>query len=200
MTTGSSPLARGGRRHHLRAARRDRLIPARAGRTPTSATVATSTPAHPRSRGADPTGVQPLVCGPGSSPLARGGPTSTLWAVWTCRAHPRSRGADPVAACTPPGPAGSSPLARGGPPGTTRTRNDPGLIPARAGRTHLSRPAPSRGRAHPRSRGADRAGTCGGSWSAGSSPLARGGLEVATVADVGLRLIPARAGRTRRRT
>ncbi len=111
----------------------------------------------------------------GSSPLARGGPSSARYAHSPPRAHPRWRGADWD---DEPGDyerMGSSPLARGGRALGRDGGVHVGLIPAGAGRTpdpHLDGVQP---RAHPRWRGAD--GALRGSWTCegGSSPLARGG-------------------------
>ena len=49
--TGSSPLTRGKRRRRHRGARRNRLIPAHAGKTTDERSPALRSPAHPRSRG-----------------------------------------------------------------------------------------------------------------------------------------------------
>ena len=68
---GSSPLARGLRRSPSCAVSAPRIIPARAGFTPTSPHLPTLTPDHPRSRGVYPRGCRPP-------------PAS--------RDHPRSRG------------------------------------------------------------------------------------------------------------
>ncbi len=52
-STGSSPLARGGRASVEAAIAKAGLIPARAGRTRLLTSVVSSTGAHPRSRGED---------------------------------------------------------------------------------------------------------------------------------------------------
>jgi len=131
---GSSPLARGGLRHLVGPLVPLGLIPARAGRTSTARPSSRRPTAHPRSRGADKTGLADSAERAGSSPLARGGPLQhgrpvrgirliPARAGRTCRsstktcvtpAHPRSRGADSIffSACSVS--AGSSPLARGG--------------------------------------------------------------------------------------
>ena len=134
-----------------------RLIPARAGRTPSTMPVSSQESAHPRSCGADVV-VHHFVAVVG----------------------------------------GSSPLVRGGPAGLDADLRVGGLIPARAGRTR--RPAPSRSSptAHPRSCGADETGQPIDWESIGSSPLVRGGLNLGVLAGTRRRLIPARAGRTRR--
>ena len=97
-----------------------------------------------------------------------------------------------------PPKAGSSPLARGGPVGTGRVRTASGLIPARAGRTCSASCGSSRSGAHPRSRGADGAAEEDTPPDEGSSPLARGGRRLRCGILDERRLIPARAGRTRR--
>mgnify|MGYP001156494844 CR=1 FL=1 len=153
--TGSSPLARGGRATRQQGQRRPRLIPARAGRTPTPRTRTTSSTAHPRSRGADvivPGAYDGVL---GSSPLARGGPLHTAHhrdgyrliparagrtpagstGSSPCRAHPRSRGADSSHASPARVRPGSSPLARGGRLASRPPHRAERLIPARAGRT-----------------------------------------------------------------
>ncbi len=73
---GSSPLARGGRRHRGRSAGGRGLIPAGAGRTHFDVTIDELMTAHPRWRGADLTDPVEPNGGSGSSPLARGGRTS----------------------------------------------------------------------------------------------------------------------------
>ena len=69
---GSSPLARGTRRAQLRFPPRARLIPARAGNTPSARTCSTCPPAHPRSRGEHRPTASAGTGSAGSSPLARG--------------------------------------------------------------------------------------------------------------------------------
>ena len=152
----------------------------------------------------------------GSSPLARG-PLTYTWpdfynggliparAGTTCvhavscmfpRAHPRSRGDHPLNRDMVYVTPGSSPLARG-PLFFRRVDNlVSGLIPARAGTTVWGGVTIRTIRAHPRSRGDHnhRAGLLFSYW--GSSPLARGPLTVASVAEMVFGLIPARAGTT----
>jgi len=92
---------------------------------------------------------------------------------------------------------GSSPLARGGPQRDAEDALDGGLIPARAGRTASRSASRSSIPAHPRSRGADARGVVVTLRHGGSSPLARGGRCDRLSGAAALRLIPARAGRTR---
>jgi len=154
VVEGSSPLARGARG--------------------TSRPSRASGPAHPRSRGAHVVLVEAAAVARGSSPLARGAPvlgvpyvrrrgliparagrTSALSPSPLCRrAHPRSRGAHcrPRWGCS--GRPGSSPLARGAHSPRIVVDPDPGLIPARAGRTACGHGRAAPRRAHPRSRGA----------------------------------------------
>ena len=155
----------------------------------------------------------------GSSPLARGLPSQRQGAdagggIIPARAgfthprarghrrlpdHPRSRGVytpPPPAQGTPPG---SSPLARGLPKNLYDQALAAGIIPARAGFTFRESGRSGGRRDHPRSRGvypisvAPRPGECG------SSPLARGLPADRSVRGLPERIIPARAGFTRRR-
>ena len=175
--TGSSPLARGLRAggHDLRPPHR--IIPARAGFTTPGPDHALRGRDHPRSRG---------VYGPTTRPSGR--------------------------------PCGSSPLARG----LRQARRDhplpPGIIPARAGFTRREDLLQGAHEDHPRSRGVYGAAV-GRRWSAldhprsrgvynkpatwtdpdlGSSPLARGLRGAPGGLRGGLRIIPVRAGFTRR--
>ena len=213
---GSSPLARG-----LRMTRRldpmDRgIIPARAGFTILRRSYRHLARDHPRSRG-----VYLRYDGKdrrhdGSSPLARGlrGGDAVVRAgrrIIPARAgftggtvehqarpgdHPRSRGVYPNASWRPSASAGSSPLARG----LRCRRRHRGracrIIPARAGFTQQPYRHLPPGRDHPRSRGVYPTLSRPNRTSGGSSPLARGLLDV--VAQVGAvgRIIPARAGFT----
>ena len=111
-------------------------------------------------------------------------------------AHPRSRGEHLPSSSSAAANAGSSPLARG-------TRAPGGgrglplrLIPARAGNTCSSPRHPRTIPAHPRSRGEHVPARTVVEIVIGSSPLARGTLAGFGVDDVGVRLIPARAGNT----
>ena len=71
---GSSPLARGKRPGESEARTWERLIPARAGKTPSIASSERTLPAHPRSRGENVFGTLDGGVDAGSSPLARGKP------------------------------------------------------------------------------------------------------------------------------
>ena len=129
---GSSPLARGLRCRCPAAARRRRIIPARAGFTTFANAAIFAQRDHPRSRGVYvPLGVD-VHPTRGSSPLARG-----------LRGR-RARRA---------GTSGSSPLARGLLMSAQAVSPHGGIIPARAGFTCLCFVRTFVRRDHPRSRG-----------------------------------------------
>ena len=91
---------------------------------------------------------------------------------------------------------GSSPLARGLRPEPRPLLRHRRIIPARAG---FTRPETADRRPqgdHPRSRGVYNGKPARTTWAGGSSPLARGLLGLATIADTQWRIIPARAGFT----
>ena len=115
---------------------------------------------------------------------------------FTPEAHPRSRGENAGVRMSDTDPAGSSPLARGKLARVGDARHVGRLIPARAGKTGRGRNAPSRDPAHPRSRGENVAYMGYTTLEEGSSPLARGKPQDACPGGRGLRLIPARAGKT----
>ena len=213
---GSSPLTRGKPRVGRRRRARLRLIPAHAGKTPTSRAAASQAGAHPRSRGEN----TPSAWSPGSlhgsSPLTRGKRVAcgdSGVAVWLipahagktssgdCRAypawaHPRSRGENPGATHEVWTRAGSSPLTRGKPCAGSRTPYTWRLIPAHAGKTSMATDAVSPHSAHPRSRGENSALAISPGTNTGSSPLTRGKHMFNLEAPQMHRLIPAHAGKT----
>ena len=130
---------------------------------------------------------------------ARAGNTarsSISWAV--SPVHPRSRGEHGEDAPGAQDAVGSSPLARGTPRVAPLELEQQRFIPARAGNTSTAG-GPSRSRpVHPRSRGEHGLRRISSHGRAGSSPLARGTLEVVRVPVAGGRFIPARAGNTSR--
>ena len=155
--SGSSPLARG--THVLVHEGRGRvgLIPARAGNMEEPPPTPPVKWAHPRSRG-EHRSHQNRGCRPtGSSPLARGTPSSSLLNSESAgliparagntsmlprhqqrnRAHPRSRGEHCTVRRDGRRRGGSSPLARGTPIDYSGNKKFLGLIPARAGNTFL---------------------------------------------------------------
>ena len=115
----------------------------------------------------------------------------------TCStAHPRSRGenADSIRSISPVG--GSSPLTRGKPLEGLAGLLSGRLIPAHAGKTASCTGLTAPSWAHPRSRGENHHGADRRRSRRGSSPLTRGKLRRNRVDRIGLRLIPAHAGKT----
>ena len=130
---GSSPLARGLRRHLMSAVKFKRIIPARAGFTGGAWSRQWRRTDHPRSRGVYSPASSSVSAARGSSPLARGLLQATPQRVGARRIiparagftgqrrrhrggdrdHPRSRGVYPPPAAPGRAPPGSSPLARG---------------------------------------------------------------------------------------
>ena len=111
-------------------------------------------------------------------------------------AHPRSRGEHSSPHSEATRAVGSSPLARGTPGERLRQDTASRLIPARAGNTQRQQPNRRRRPAHPRSRGEHFTLEVIARLKDGSSPLARGTLQLFGLTRYGLRLIPARAGNT----
>ena len=215
---GSSPLARGLRP----ASGADRLpagiIPARAGFTDRRSTPRLRSEDHPRSRGVYKYRTFLSTRPGGSSPLARGlrWPGSGIGCpvrIIPARAgftavsaapgrhpedHPRSRGVYGVSLPTGRSTSGSSPLARGLQGDEFAHDVEGRIIPARAGFTPRPPSRSTRDPDHPRSRGVYTSKAYTMALKTGSSPLARGLRGPHRVGeDVG-RIIPARAGFTRR--
>ena len=215
--TGSSPRGRGKRPlspHELQGLG---LIPARAGKTVPARLRSRRARAHPRAGGendgdeADPMSIH------GSSPRGRGkrpptglgrsyrwliparagktsGVASAAGSVW---AHPRAGGDhSPVSVALSAQP-GSSPRGRGKQAIDGYEYQCDGLIPAQAGKTHRRAPVQRRSPAHPRAGGENWRGYSGEGSQSGSSPRGRGKLSGVWTAIQGIRLIPARAGKTR---
>ena len=193
-TRGSSPLTRGKRPRRTHGHRRNRLIPAHAGKT------------HGEHFGGG------LI--EGSSPLTRGKRRSIAGAEsdrglipahagktvilrsqeGNRRAHPRSRGENDPGSTQPERLMGSSPLTRGKPAradtrraptglipahagktsGSAWDARSPGLIPAHAGKTSGRGPVRHPDQAHPRSRGENGHRLPRPRVLPGSSPLTRG--------------------------
>ena len=215
---GSSPLARGKLFSFICDTCCMRLIPARAGKTGGRGFATRRPRAHPRSRGEN-TGFLERASAPsGSSPLARGKQWSrephsfavrliparagkTFFVIRgrrPVRAHPRSRGENACGVRRLPSSPGSSPLARGKRRAAAPVPAMKRLIPARAGKT-LRPVFPGLGAsAHPRSRGENTFAESAPAGPTGSSPLARGKHPQRTGRRPRVRLIPARAGKTRR--
>ena len=192
------------------------LIPARAGKTPTSSPRLSASPAHPRACGENRATQYRMRANAGSSPRVRGkrlasgdlrqvlrliparaGKTSGGWSspcAWS--AHPRACGENSPHYFHKAPAAGSSPRVRGKRASRRSLVNLRGLIPARAGKT----PTPSTpswpGPAHPRACGENPATRTMLAMLAGSSPRVRGKQQGLQGALHRARLIPARAGKT----
>ena len=174
-----------------------RIIPARAGFTSRGLTRPIRGTDHPRSRGVyDPTDM-PNYSVMGSSPLARGLRRRR-------RRQRRPRRIIPARAGFTSGQThrlshmlGSSPLARGLPPVPGHAGERGGIIPARAGFTITIERNDHGRKDHPRSRGVYFASGSAKKCPFGSSPLARGLLDLCHGVVHGQRIIPARAGFTR---
>ena len=198
VRSGSSPLTRGKLRPRGLGWSALGLIPAHAGKTPTTGATAWAIGAHPRSRGENTyrrTGSRLM---PGSSPLTRGKPLSLMMCIPVFRlipahagktptlasrgslyqAHPRSRGENLRCQGRRWSFQGSSPLTRGKPNPTHDARNRSRLIPAHAGKTISETGLKTLDRAHPRSRGENPTGGRVAGLRGGSSPLTRGKLLV----------------------
>ena len=192
------------------------IIPARAGFTGPRYAARKGDRDHPRSRGVYKAICHQILQLAGSSPLARGlrcvvpvqcqhpgiiparaGFTGHAAAApgshWD---HPRSRGVYAVIVFVTVCIDGSSPLARGLPPPGWPPVPGGGIIPARAGFTKLPRGMIWRGMDHPRSRGVYSRFMVATAPLKGSSPLARGLLQIVVTALSQVRIIPARAGFT----
>ena len=194
------------------------IIPARAGFTYKAAQRWRAARDHPRSRGVYGMMVSSLDRSPGSSPLARGLRSGRRRGGGHGPDHPRSRGVYVSWSWRCWGWRGSSPLARGLLRTDVLLAAGVRIIPARAGFTGdrgrllpgagdhprsrgvyeaVEHPGPA-DPDHPRSRGVYRRARSASSWSSGSSPLARGLLAPHEIRSDGVRIIPARAGFTRR--
>ena len=172
---------------------------------------------HPRSRGEHTGEARDELCPGGSSPLARGTPgrracprrlhrfiparagntRRSSRSTWRTAVHPRSRGEHLAGDRHRPSPSGSSPLARGTLGALPLGRPLQRFIPARAGNTGLRAEAVSPSPVHPRSRGEHFELVDDAAEANGSSPLARGTLDLQRDCERVVRFIPARAGNTR---
>ena len=214
--SGSSPLARGLPISSPDVVLRIGIIPARAGFTPSGRQPSSSAWDHPRSRGVYNVKHRTTQRDQGSSPLARGLPSSFPFprfrvgiiparAGFTLRNslnasdgsdHPRSRGVYRRLSRSRVFVSGSSPLARGLLRSVQRIPQPRRIIPARAGFTSVMAPPRPTNRDHPRSRGVYRISNVLFCCDCGSSPLARGLLTRRTRRRPVSRIIPARAGFT----
>ena len=197
-----------------------RLIPARAGKTSTASSGEGPCPAHPRACGENEALAADEPRQRGSSPRVRGkraarrnrthaprliparaGKTSPQGTrVHVSRAHPRACGEN-----KPPKPRsrrspGSSPRVRGKPASELQQSQGAGLIPARAGKTDRRAGLARQLRAHPRACGENNLRLSSVDGPPGSSPRVRGKLSEWETRPYEDGLIPARAGKTHRRS
>ena len=179
---GSSPLARGLRGPLPGFGRGLRIIPARAGFTERPSGRLSRGPDHPRSRGVYvPAGrrghgredrerrIIPARAGFTSSSRTRTPPEKD---------HPRSRGVYNRSSSRRCIRDGSSPLARGLHTAARGHGVGAGIIPARAGFTRSACPSRRPSGDHPRSRGVYYPSVRVSGTMSGSSPLARGLLQL----------------------
>ena len=196
---GSSPRVRGKRRTPRARRRQPGLIPARAGKTSRRLIPGRAPWAHPRACGENNRIMGTRWLMPGSSPRVRGkhprahSTTSTSGLIPAragktrsrpaptagSPAHPRACGGNRTRGVTTPGFVGSSPRVRGKRRSPWSQWRSPGAHPRACGEN--VRPPPRERR------------------SAGSSPRVQGKPVRSADLGGGARLIPARAGKTRRR-
>ena len=196
---GSSPRARGARRHPAGDSHPRGIIPACAGSTHLTDVASVQGGDHPRVRGEHLHRVHDRGRHRGSSPRARGAPPLETYSKpnlgiipacagstpvgssrITCeRDHPRVRGEHSSTAARRCATSGSSPRARGAQPVVDLFDPFAGIIPACAGSTARRQHDPGRSR--------------------GSSPRARGAQPVVDLFDPFAGIIPACAGSTARR-
>ena len=214
---GSSPRVRGKPGGWRTPALPPRLIPARAGKTNQLVMSFYIPEAHPRACGENRTrgvwdpgfqGSSPRVRGKLQSldrlVLAAGLIPARAGKTWRGRgaggrpgAHPRACGENLIRQPEAGRPRGSSPRVRGKHRRCNSSKQDRGLIPARAGKTS-SRGSSSRSiGAHPRACGENYTLCTFYTVQTGSSPRVRGKPENPREALELYRLIPARAGKTR---
>ena len=216
---GSSPLTRGKLEVRGACPSRCRLIPAHAGKTRSREDGLRHMWAHPRSRGENEQSLAHSPTPSGSSPLTRGkrrrrihlgrqhrlipahaGKTPRRRSlIRHLPAHPRSRGENGSVLSFYAGGGGSSPLTRGKRLAGFAFGAQGRLIPAHAGKTPRVGMRARAFRAHPRSRGENLTRDDIVWLRAGSSPLTRGKLDECLDGGGDGRLIPAHAGKTRRR-
>ena len=196
---GSSPRGRGKRGEDCLPRARLRLIPARAGKTRGAVNDALAPATHPRAGGENLTPAGRLVIDGGSSPRGRGKHRAGA----RVREHPglipARAGKTSIGRATSRVLPGSSPRGRGKHSWCQWQDSEGGLIPARAGKTACADPTARLSTAHPRAGGENVAGSIAREAPAGSSPRGRGKPLLTLAHHSPVRLIPARAGKTRRR-
>ena len=130
---------------------------------------------------------------------ARAGKTAGDRAVSTaCRDHPRSCGKDSTGAGLSRPPSGSPPLVRERPERLNNLESRIGITPARAGKTMTLAYGSRTYGDHSRSCGKDQFVKMKVTYCQGSPPLVRERLVICAFIALGVRITPARAGKTYR--
>ena len=194
-----------------------RLIPARAGKTWHDSPCDCVAEAHPRACGENGRQERSKDEAFGSSPRVRGKRAYARVKLYDSRliparagktgtspntgpsawAHPRACGENHALLVNDPNALGSSPRVRGKPRRVVKGDRRRRLIPARAGKTGPCRHLPEEQPTHPRACGENVQEVSLVAIPAGSSPRVRGKRPDLVSGEVGARLIPARAGKTR---
>ncbi len=151
----------------------------------------------PHARGARVEGLRRAPI-PGIIPACAGSTSDTGYFHVTLRDHPRMRGEHVPIIVPSAKPMGSSPHARGALEVELPTELMKGIIPACAGSTQTSTRLASSAGDHPRMRGEHGRNTKVAFYGYGSSPHARGAPVDVDAPLVGLGIIPACAGSTKR--
>ena len=216
---GSSPHARGAQGQGEGREADAGIIPACAGSTRCEPASRAPGKDHPRMRGEHFRPVAVLGTCTGSSPHARGAPSSPVrqaklvGIIPACAGstphrrrargrvgdHPRMRGEHSRVPSGRELRVGSSPHARGAHGAVVVDGGDHGIIPACAGSTPSRAPATTARRDHPRMRGEHEGMTDERTFWWGSSPHARGAHERVQILGFMHGIIPACAGSTRHR-
>ena len=195
---GSSPRVRGKRCGAASVAPRVRIIPARAGQTPARPPSPSLCPDHPRACGANNALPDNPMSMYGSSPRVRGKPDQRRDPVRRERIIPARAGQ--TRWCREYRiPKPDHPRACGANLSTSSNSNSSAwIIPARAGQTRMPKPTRRTIPDHPRACGANSSLAVLSCKAVGSSPRVRGKHDCQTSRRSGYRIIPARAGQTRR--
>ena len=195
---GSSPRVRGKPDQRRDPVRRERIIPARAGQTRWCREYRIPKPDHPRACGANLSTSSNSNSSAWIIPARAGQTCPHRWLSGRGPDHPRACGANKPMEMAEGCACGSSPRVRGKPDDVRESSRHLRIIPARAGQTsdrasrHGSTPD------HPRACGANAYAEAHSKNHTGSSPRVRGKHDCQTSRRSGYRIIPARAGQTRR--
>ena len=207
---------RGKRCGHFADNRDLRITPARAGKTNRSRCSPARREDHPRACGENSTTRRDKSSGIGSPPRVRGKPdntevrltgvritparagkTSTTTPLYLLSTdHPRACGENMSTAFLLVHKLGSSPRVRGKLVRISILARLLRITPARAGKTYLNRTKCAGGEDHPRACGENRAGRAADVDHRGSPPRVRGKPFIPPSGTLGVRITPARAGKT----